>query len=243
MRWFVGTAGVFMWLAVLVNGIWAQRATINAPSRNSIHDTDRRAVVSPQGTTSKRPNPAPAPDQGRADGTLPSKEQVNNATVTIITAPVGGAFAAMGSDMANVLDDGENLRVLPIIGKGSVQNLIDIMRLRNVDMGFVVSDAVEFVKTEYHVPNMEDRVRYIAKLFNNDLHIVARKDIKTIRDLAGRKIFSDRNLGYFALRNVFNRLKITADIDFRTDDAGGLQRMLAGEADAWIVSAGKVAPI
>jgi TRAP transporter TAXI family solute receptor len=185
-------------------------------------------------SVSSRPDP---------DGNLPDRDALNNGTVTVITAPVGGAFAAMGSDMANVLDDGENLRVLPIIGKGSVQNLIDIMRLRNVDMGFVVSDAVEFVKTEYHVPNMEDRVRYIAKLFNNDLHIVARKDIKTIRDLAGRKIFSERNLGYFALRNVFNRLKITADIDFRTDDAGGLQKMLAGEADAWIVSAGKIAPI
>jgi uncharacterized protein len=177
------------------------------------------------------------------DGNLPDRDTLNNGTVTIITAPVGGAFAAMGSDMANVLDDGENLRVLPVIGKGSVQNLIDIMRLRNIDMGFVVSDAVEFVKTEYHVPNMENRVQYIAKLFNNDFHIVARRDIKTIRDLAGRKIFSERNLGYFTLRNVFARLKITADIDFRTDDAGGLQRMLAGEADAWIVSAGKVAPI
>src|SRR5262249_42942569 len=94
-------------------------------------------------SVSSRPDPA---------GNLPDRDTLNNGTVTVITAPVGGAFAAMGSDMANVLDDGENLRVLPIIGKGSVQNLIDIMRLRNVDMGFVVSDAVEFVKTEYHVP-------------------------------------------------------------------------------------------
>jgi hypothetical protein len=38
-------------------------------------------------------------------------------------------------------------------------------------------------------------------------------------------------------------LKISADIDSKTDDALGLQKMLSGEADAWIVSAGKVAPI
>src|SRR5262245_36476127 len=66
-----------------------------------------------------------------SDGNLPDRDILNNGTVTVITAPVGGAFAAMGSDMVNVLDDGENLRVLPILGKGSVQNLIDIMRLRN----------------------------------------------------------------------------------------------------------------
>jgi len=178
-----------------------------------------------------------------ADGKLPDRDKLNSSTVTIITAPVGGAFPAMGSDMARVLDDGDNLRVLPIIGKGSVQNLIDIMRLRNVDMGFVVSDAIEFVKTEYAVPNIESRVQYIAKLFNNDLHIVARREIRSIYDLAGKKIFSERNLGYFSVRNLFNRLNITADVDFKTDDVGGLQKMLNGEADAWIVSAGKVAPI
>jgi uncharacterized protein len=178
-----------------------------------------------------------------SDGTLPDRDTLNANTVTIVTAPVGGAFAAMGSDMANVLDDTDNLRVLPIIGKGSVQNLIDIMRLRNVDMGFVVSDAIEFVKTEYAVPNIERQVQYIAKLFNNDIHIVARKEINSIYGLQGKKIFSERNLGYFSLRNLFNRLNISADVDFKTDDRGGLQKMLNGEADAWIVSAGKVAPI
>jgi uncharacterized protein len=86
-------------------------------------------------------------------------------------------------------------------------------------------------------------VRYIAKLFNNDLHIVARREIRSIYDLAGKKIFSERNLGYFSVRNLFNRLNITADVDSKTDDVGGLQKMLNGEADAWIVSAGKVAPI
>jgi uncharacterized protein len=189
------------------------------------------------------PSTRPNIQRDAADGKLPDRDKLNSGTVTIITAPVGGAFPAMGSDMARVLDDGDNLRVLPIIGKGSVQNLIDIMRLRNVDMGFVVSDAIEFVKTEYAVPNIESRVRYIAKLFNNDLHIVARREIRSIYDLAGKKIFSERNLGYFSVRNLFNRLNITADVDSKTDDVGGLQKMLNGEADAWIVSAGKVAPI
>ena len=120
-------------------------------------------------------------------GKLPSPEKANNDTVTVITVPVGGAFAAMGSDLVRVLDDGDNLRVLPIIGKGSVQNLIDIIELRSVDMGFVVSDAVEFVRTEYDLSDIEQRVAYIVKLFNNDLHIIARKDIRTLRDLAGKK--------------------------------------------------------
>src|SRR5262252_4094297 len=119
-----------------------------------------------------KPSPSgrPTTQKRSADGDLPDRDKLNAGTVTIITAPVGGAFAAMGSDMVRVLDDGDNLRVLPVIGKGSVQNLVDIMVLRSVDMGFIVSDALEFVRTEYDVPDIKQRVAYIVKLFNNDLH-------------------------------------------------------------------------
>jgi len=243
MRWFVGTAGVFMWFALLASGASAQRTNminIDASLRNSIGESEKRPVIPTQATTRR---PSPAAEQSRTDGTLPSREQLNNGTVTIITAPVGGAYAAMGADMAAVLDDGDNLRVLPMLGKGSAQNLIDILRLRSVDMGFALSDAVEFVKTEYNVPNLDSRVNYIAKVFNADFHILARKEIATIRDLEGKKVFAERNLSYASLRNLFNRLHMTADIDSKTDDVAGIQKVLAGEGDAWFGPIGKVAPL
>jgi len=61
-----------------------------------------------------------------------------------MTGPFGGLTPIMGSDLARVLDDGEKLRVLPVAGKGSVQNIIDILYLKTIDMGFVVSDVMEF---------------------------------------------------------------------------------------------------
>jgi TRAP-type uncharacterized transport system substrate-binding protein len=176
-------------------------------------------------------------------GTLPDRDSLNSVTVTVITAPVGGPMSVMGSDMANVLDDGEKLRVLPILGKGSLQNLIDIMRLKNVDMGFVASDALELVKTEYNIPDINRSVHYIAKLFHNTVHVLARREIRTLRDLAGKRIFAERNLGYASVRIIFRRLGIEAEIDSKTDADGGLQKLLNGEADAWIVSTGKGAPV
>jgi TRAP-type uncharacterized transport system substrate-binding protein len=240
MRWFVGTAGVFMWAAVLIGAVSAQRANVNAMLRDSIDDSDRRPIVPTQATTRR---PTPAPDAGRSDGTLPSREQLNSGTVTIITAPVGGAYATMGSDLAAVLDDGDNLRVLPMLGKGSTQNLIDILRLRSVDMGFALSDAVEFVKIEYGVPNLDTRINYITKLFNADFHVLGRKEIRTIRDLNGKKVFAPLNLSYASLRTLFNRLGIKADIDSKTDDRTGIQKVLDGEGDAWFGPIGKVAPL
>jgi uncharacterized protein len=223
-------------LVLLASGAWAQQPNSRPALREQANDD--RLSTQPQGRNPKAARPAP-----QADGALPDRDKLNASTVTIVTAPVGGAVSTMGSDMANVLDDGENLRVLPILGKGSVQNLIDIMRLRSVDMGFAMSDALEFVKTEYAVPNIEDRLHYVSKMFNIELHIVARKEINTVSDLAGKKIYAERNFGYYSLRNIFNRLNITADVDYKTDIVGGLQKVIDGEADAWAGDIAKVAPL
>ena len=50
--------------------------------------------------------------------------------------------------MARVLDDG-NMRVLPILGKGPVRNVVDILNLKTIDMGMVVSDVPEFYRLQY----------------------------------------------------------------------------------------------
>jgi uncharacterized protein len=179
----------------------------------------------------------------QAAGELPQTDALNAGTVTVITAPIGGPMSVMGSDMAAVLDDGDTLRVLPILGKGSAQNLIDIIRLKNIDMGFVTSDALEFVKTEYNMPDIAKRVRFIAPLFHNDIHIVARQEIRTLADLNGKRVFAERSIGLPAARIIFRRMGIEADIDSQTDPTGGLQKLLNGERDAWVASVSKNAPI
>ncbi len=238
MRCLIRGISVASALVLLASGASAQQPNLRSILREQANDGDRLL------TQVQVRNPTPARLAPQADGTLlPDRDKLNASTVTIVTAPVGGAVSTMGSDMANVLDDGDNLRVLPILGKGSVQNLVDILRLRSVDMGFAMSDALEFVKTEYAVPNIEDRLHYIAKIFNLELHIVARKEINTVRDLAGKKIFAERNFGYYTLRNIFDRSNITADIDYKTDIVGGLQKVIDGEADAWAGDIAKVAPL
>ena len=174
---------------------------------------------------------------------LPDRDAINAGTVTVITAPIGGPMSIMGSDMAAVLDDGDRLRVLPILGKGSAQNLIDIIRLKNIDMGFVTSDALEFVKTEYNMPDIATHVRFIAPLFHNDIHIVARQEIRTLADLNGKRVFAERSIGLPAARIIFRRMGIEADIDSQTDPDGGLQKLLNGERDAWVASVSKNAPV
>jgi TRAP-type uncharacterized transport system substrate-binding protein len=172
-----------------------------------------------------------AQQTGRAQANgLPDRDAANAGTVTVLTAPIGGPMSIMGSDMAAVLDDSDKLRVLPILGK-------------NIDMGFVTSDALEFVKTEYNFPDIAKHVRFIAPLFINDIHIVARREIRTLEDLRGKRVFAERSIGLPAARIIFRRMGIEADIDSQTDPDGGLQKLLNGERDAWIASVSKNAPV
>jgi TRAP-type uncharacterized transport system substrate-binding protein len=174
--------------------------------------------------------------------TFPDRDAVNAGTVTIITAPAGGAKSVFASDMARVLDEPDKLRVLPVMGKGPLQNVIYILYLRSIDMGLVASDVPEFYKIQYGA-NISDRLRYIMKLYNDEIHIIAPVEIKSVFDLNGKRIMAPKDVGLYSARAIFSRLGINASFDYTTDDTGGLQEVVDGKADAWIVGTAKVMPI
>src|SRR5262252_2416659 len=215
VRWFGCVIGAGCWLLVALQSAATQTAF---------------------STRSPSPNNSPEVWQ------FPNRDQVNEGTVTVVTGPVGGVTPLMGADLARVLDDGETLRVLPVNGKGSVQGVIDLFHLKAVDMAFVYSDTPEFLRLQYNMPNVESRLRYIAKLYDNDVYVVAPTSIKSIYDLAGKRIMAPLGVG-FSARIIFSRLKIDANFDYQTDDALALQQVIDGRADAWIVSVGKIFPI
>jgi TRAP-type uncharacterized transport system substrate-binding protein len=175
---------------------------------------------------------------------IPDQNRINEGTVTIITAPAGGATSVFGSDMARVLDDEATVRVLGVLGKGPVQNVIDVLFLKSIDMGIVTSDVPEFYKLQYKIPDITSRLRYIAVLYLNEVHVIARKSIKSIFDLEGKKVLSPTNVGYYAAKVIFSRLNIKpASIDNQTDDARAIQMIADGQGDAYITSTGKVFPL
>src|SRR5262249_26340461 len=93
------------------------------------------------------PSGMPGPDD---TWQLPNRDIMNANTVTVIAAPAGGATAIFASDMARVLDDGK-MRVLPVLGKGPVRNVVDILYLKTIDMGMVAADVPEFYRLQYKI--------------------------------------------------------------------------------------------
>src|SRR4051812_34412503 len=118
-------------------------------------------------------------------------ERMNANTVTVISGTPGGTYFRAASDMAFVLDDGDNLRILPVLGKGAGQNAYDIRFLRGVDLGFVRTDTLDQLRQDKRLTRIDERLVSVARLFNDELHVIASREVTDIRQLEGKKVSFD----------------------------------------------------
>ncbi|WP_237182158.1 TAXI family TRAP transporter solute-binding subunit [Roseomonas marmotae] len=170
--------------------------------------------------------------------------RANAGTVGIISGGVDGTYVRIAADLASVLDDGERLRVIPIIGKGSVQNISDIMLLRGVDIGIVQSDALAYARSRRLLPGINAMIQYIAKLYDEEIHILAREGINSVQDLAGQVVNVDVAGSGTAMTAslVFDLLQVPVKPANDTQDVA-LTKLRNGEIAAMVFVAGKPARI
>jgi len=172
------------------------------------------------------------------------RERINRGTVGIISGGIGGTYIRIATDLANVLDNGDDIRVLAIMGKGSVQNIDDILYLRGIDIGIVQSDVFTFVKRQRKHPNIDRRIRYITKLYNEEFHLLANGAIANVQDLAGKKVnFGVQGSGtHMTATIVFETLGIEVEpVSF--DQALAVEKVKSGEIAATVYVAGKPATL
>src|ERR1700676_1246745 len=115
---------------------------------------------------------------------------VNKGVVELETGGSSETAVRIVADMVSIVDDGATRRVVPVIGKGPIQNLTDLRFLRGIDLAIVQSDALDYAREQRLLPGIES-LTYIAKLYNEEFHLLARSNIKTINDLANQTINVD----------------------------------------------------
>jgi TRAP transporter TAXI family solute receptor len=173
-------------------------------------------------------------------GTRQVADRLNANTVTLMSGTIGGTYVQIGADLASVLDNGDELRVLPIVGRGSVQSVADILFLKGVDIGIVRSDTLDYLEQKGIASNIKRQFTYITKLYNEEMHVVARKSIRSVRDLDGKTVSVDLpNGGTFVTSIiVFERLGIKANFVY-IEQRIALEKLKKGELDAVIAVQGK----
>src|SRR5438874_7176277 len=173
-------------------------------------------------------------------GSAATKQALNANTVTLISGTIGGTYVQFGADLASVLDDNGNLRVLPIIGRGSVQSVADILFLKGVDLGIVRADTLDYLEKKGFANDIKKQFTYVTKLYNEEMQVVAPKTIKSLNDLEGKTVSVDLPNGgtFVTALTVFERLGIKANFVY-IEQRIAMEKLKKGDLDAVIVVGGK----
>ena len=168
-------------------------------------------------------NPPP-----RRDLSVEQRARINAWTVGLAGGLLEGAPIRLAAEMARVADDGPNMHVLPIVTRGPVENLNDLLYLKGVDLAIINSDAMDEYKVQS--PEILKRVTYLVNLFPSELHIFVRPEIQSLQDLAGKKV-NFNTLGTAAAFSgplIFSRLGVNIEKTFIPHPVA-LQQMRKGE--------------
>jgi TRAP-type uncharacterized transport system substrate-binding protein len=182
--------------------------------------------------------------QGGPDAEM--KLRRNAWTVGIAGGIVEGTFFRFAEDMRRLLDDGDEMRVLPTVTRGSASNIDDLLYLRGIDVAVSQSDVFEFFRTQRKIPNLDRRINYIIRFPVSEVAIIARNDIRTMADLRGKKVdFGDAgSAGSLTAPILFHHF----DIEVKETPlpapytVGAYMKVAAGEVDAAVRVVGKPVP-
>jgi TRAP-type uncharacterized transport system substrate-binding protein len=172
-------------------------------------------------------------------------EQVNENTVTVISGSPNSddTYLQMAYDLAAVLNDKDNLRILPMVGIGGPQNIRDVRNLKGIDIGLTQTAILNnFRRSSRLMGVVDEKIVYIAPLFTEEVHLVVRREITSIEQLRGQKVNLDEvgSGSNYTMRDFFKRTGIEVE-EVYMPQIDALAKLKSGEIAATALIAGKPA--
>jgi hypothetical protein len=166
----------------------------------------------------------------------------------IMTGGAQGTYIKVGRDIAGLgAECGLKLNVVE--SAGSLENFVGVRNRRNTQFGIVQSDVLEYLKTfEANDPEVQKAVkgvRIMFPLYNEEIHVLARKDIGSMKDLTGRKVaVGKKDSGTFLTATlIMDILQVKAGQRMDINPEEALPKLLSGEIDAFFYVAGAPASL
>jgi TRAP-type uncharacterized transport system substrate-binding protein len=168
------------------------------------------AVSNSATAQSRRAGNDPPSPSGRASEAQ-IRERLNAWTIGLAGGLLEGAPIHFATEIARVVNDGGAVQVLPVVTRGPTENVNDLLYLKGIDAAIINSDSLEEYKSQ--VPQVQQRITFILSLFPSELHIFVRPEIKTLADLAGKKVNFNTHGTAAAYSGplIFSRLGIAVD--------------------------------
>jgi len=160
----------------------------------------------------------------------------------ILTGPRTGTYIAFGRDIAHVAaSKGVTIQVFE--SNGSIDNIKRITSKEKVGLAIVQSDVLGFLSRSKNPESVAaaSKLRLVAPLYNEEVHILARGNIATLADLAGKRVVvgSAGSGSMITAVNIFSLLGITPAKMYEIDPPRGVVAVLNNEVDAVVFVGGK----
>jgi TRAP-type uncharacterized transport system substrate-binding protein len=172
----------------------------------------------------------------------------NRYTVGFVTGAPNTTEFAIAQDLAKAVENGQEtgphgevaLRVLPMVGNGGTRNIADVLTLAGADMAIAPVVLVDRLRDARTLGDVRGKLVYIAPLYIEEFHLLARPEIKSLTELAGKSVNLGEEGSASALlgREVLNGLGVKInESNFGLDVA--LEGMRKGQISATLVVSGK----
>ena len=162
--------------------------------------------------------------------------------VGLITGGEKGTYYRFGLDLQRLTKaHGFTLAVHP--SRGSVENVYAVYQRPGVQMGIVQSDVLAFVsrvETDPVLKLIAKKTKMVFPLYNEEIHLVGRREIAGFEDLAGRRVAIGREGSgtYLTSRLLFKLSEVVPAEMVPIDTGEALAALRAGRVDAMFYVAG-----
>src|SRR5216117_2316533 len=160
----------------------------------------------------------------------------------VMTGSEKGTYYQFGLNLQALgKSNGINLSVYP--SKGSVENIYAVYQRPGVQVGIVQSDVLAFVakvQTDQTLQRIAKKIKMVFPLYNEEVHLLARKGIASFDDLAGKRVAIGREGSgtYLTVRLLFKVSEVAQREMVLIDTDGALAELRAGRIDAMFFVAG-----
>ncbi len=168
-------------------------------------------------------------------------------SIGMVTGAPTGTYIQFGRDIAAIMErHGIKIDVKP--SNGSVDNIGMMTNPKeNAALGIVQSDVLSILRRTRNPDSVAiaKRLRMVFPFYNEEVHILARKEIASLADLNGKKIVvGQKGSGnMLTANNIFSLAGIKPAELINNNPPEGVVAVLSGEADAVVYVGGKPVPL
>jgi TRAP-type uncharacterized transport system substrate-binding protein len=167
------------------------------------------------------------------DSEAVTKDRKNAWIVGLVGGVFEGSFMRFAEDIRKALDDGDDMRVLPIVSRGTAANLEDLLYLRGVDVAVTQVDIFEYFRTQGKISNLDQRIQYLLRFPVAEVHLITRKEITSIEQLRGKRVQFVDTGGPSSITGILMFQRFGIEVELVSGPiTGGFDQLRKGEYDA-----------